>query len=362
MKNIYTVFTGISLMVGLSNQHAQAQGLQGIVVEKYYVSDAADSIDAADNFATYPLHVGSTTYRVYADLNDGYSFIQMFGNGSHPLEIHTTTSFFNDPNYGVAVYQGTSVNNTKKNTQMIDTYLTVGGVAATKMGVLKTEDTDGTIGNNDGLIANVTPAMGLPVTGTDAADGMMPGMPINPNVLGISSELDLFDQTPGSDFVTTNGTIAALGGVTGVTASNMVLLGQFTTDGIFSFKLNLQLGTPQIGGSEIFVAENPATGELTDSTLIYESTPEEPNGISYIGQKNSLSIFPNPATEFVVLKNNMKQAIGQISVFNTIGSLVLSETTQQSTQTLNVAQLSAGLYTVNINNDGHIQKLSFIKK
>lgn len=362
MKNIYTVFTGLSLMVGLTHQHAQAQGLQGIVVEKYYISDAADSIDAADNFATYPLHVGSTTYRVYADLQDGYNFIQMFGNASHPLEIHTTTSFFNDPNYGVAVYQGTSVNNTKKNTQLIDTYLTVGGVAATKMGVLKTEDTDGTIGNIDGLITNITPIMGLPVTGTDAADGMMPGTPINPNVLGISSELDLFDQTPGSDFVTTNGTIAALGGVTGVTASNMVLLGQFTTDGIFSFKLNLQLGTPQVGGSEIFVAENPETGELTDSTLIYESTPDQPNGISYIGQRNSMSLFPNPATEFVVLKNNMKQAIGQISVYNTTGSLVLSEYTQQSNLTLNVAQLAAGLYTININNDGHIQKLSFIKK
>jgi hypothetical protein len=362
MKNIYSIFTGLSLMAVVSNQQVQAQGLQGIVVEKYYVSDAADSIDAADNFATYPLHVGSTTYRVYADLQDGYSFIQMFGNAAHPLEIHTTTAFFNDPNYGVAVYQGTSVNNTKKNTQMIDTYLTVGGVAATKMGVLKTEDTDGTIGNNDGLIANVTTAMGLPVTGTDGVDGMMPGTPINPNILGISSELDLFDQTPGSDFVTNNGTIAALGGVTGVTASNMVLIGQFTTDGIFSFKLNLQLGTPQVGGSEIFVAENPENGELTDSTLIYESTPEEPNGISYIGQRNSMSIFPNPATDFVVIKNNMKQSIGQISVYNTTGSLVLSENTQQSNVSLNVAQLATGLYTVNINNDGQIQKLSFIKK
>jgi hypothetical protein len=230
------------------------------------------------------------------------------------------------------------------------------------MGVLKTEDTDGTIGNNDGLIANVTTAMGLPVTGTDGVDGMMPGTPINPNILGISSELDLFDQTPGSDFVTNNGTIAALGGVTGVTASNMVLIGQFTTDGIFSFKLNLQLGTPQVGGSEIFVAENPENGELTDSTLIYESTPEEPNGISYIGQRNSMSIFPNPATDFVVIKNNMKQSIGQISVYNTTGSLVLSENTQQSNLTLNVAQLAAGLYTVNTNNDGQIQKLSFIKK
>ena len=51
MKNIYTVLAGIGLLTALPNQKIQAQGLQGIVVEKYYVSDAADSIDAADNFA-----------------------------------------------------------------------------------------------------------------------------------------------------------------------------------------------------------------------------------------------------------------------------------------------------------------------
>lgn len=362
MKNIYTVLAGIGLLTALPIQKTQAQGLQGIVVEKYYISDAADSIDAADNFATYPLRVGSTTYRVYADLQDGYNFIQMFGNANHPMEIHTTTSFFNDPNYGVAVYQGTSVNNTKKNTQMIDTYLTVGGVAATKMGVLKSEDTDGTIGNNDGLIANFSPAMGLPVTGTDGVDGMMPGTPINPNVLGISSELDLFDQTPGSDFVITNGTIAALGGVTGVTSSNMVLLGQFTTDGIFSFKLNVQLGTPQIGGSEIYVADNPLTGELTDSTLIYESTPEEPNGITYFNENFNLALYPNPATESIVIKNNNKQTIGEMSVYNAIGNLVHQEMAQQAQVNLNIADWATGLYTVCISHNGQIQKLSFIKK
>ena len=53
-------------------------GLEGIVVEKYYVSDAADSTDAADNGAVYPLHVGSVTYRVYANLLAGYEVVQMF--------------------------------------------------------------------------------------------------------------------------------------------------------------------------------------------------------------------------------------------------------------------------------------------
>jgi hypothetical protein len=111
--------------------YSQAQnGLEGIVVEKYYVSDAADSADADANGAVYPLHVGSVTYRVYADLLPGYNFIMSLGNQNHPFKVSTTTAFYNDPNYGVSVYNGTSVNNTKKNTQLIDSYFTVGGVAA----------------------------------------------------------------------------------------------------------------------------------------------------------------------------------------------------------------------------------------
>jgi hypothetical protein len=363
MKNIYSIISGLSLMALVPAQNLSAQGLQGIVVEKYYISDAADSADAADNFATHPLHVGSTTYRVFADLQDGYNFIQMFGNASHPLEFHTTTAFYNDPNYGVPVYQGTSVLNTKKNTQMIDTYISVGGVAATKMGVLKTEDTDGTIGNNNGLIANNIPAMGLPVTGTDGVDGMMPGSPVNPNVLGISSEFDIFDQTPGSDFVSTNGAIAALGGVTGVTASNMVLLGQFTTDGIFSFKLNIQLGTPQVGGSELYVAENAGTGEFTDSTLVFESTPDNTNGITYIKGNNQLSVYPNPSTEYVVVKNNLNMNLGSISVIDAMGRKIYQQNTAQTSVEINTSSWSAGLYMIQVdNNKGHQQQIHFIKK
>jgi hypothetical protein len=113
-------------------------GLEGIVVEKYYVSDAADSTDAGDNGAMYPLHVGSVTYRVYANLLPGYKVIQLFGSPQHTMNVATTTAFYNDPNYGFKVYQGTSVNNTKKNTTLIDSYFTIGGVANGLCGVLKT--------------------------------------------------------------------------------------------------------------------------------------------------------------------------------------------------------------------------------
>lgn len=281
---------------------ANAQGLEGIIVEKFYVSDAADSTDAADNFAVSPLRIGSVTYRVYADLLPGYEVIQIFGSTDHELRFETTTDFYNDPNFGFTVYQGTSVNNTRKNTTLIDSYLTIGGVASGLLGVPKEEDTDGTIGNLQGILANADASAGLPITGVGAADGLMPGTPIVPNTLGLTTELDVFDQTAGSLFSTNSGTIAALGGMSGVTASNRVLLGQFTTSGTFSFKLNLQLGTPVAGESEVYVAENVGAGELTDSTLVFTSEEDNGGGINVLEvntKASKVSVYPNPTSELL---------------------------------------------------------------
>jgi hypothetical protein len=271
----------IAIFIGL--QSKSQLGLEGIIVETYYISDSADSADAAENFASYPLAVGSTTYRVYADLLPGYKLIQIFGTNNHPLTISTSTAFYNDPNYGFNVYQGTSVNNTKKRTTLIDSYISMGGVANGLMGVLKEEDTDGTIGNIHGLLLNNDPLAGSPIVGAGGLDGLMSGTAILPNVLGITNELDIFDQTAGANFTTTGGAIAVLGGIEGITSNNRILIGQFTTDGEFSFSLNLQIATPTPGQSQIFVAGLPQSGENYEPTLNYPATIiESPPGLEEI--------------------------------------------------------------------------------
>src|SRR5688500_8064994 len=83
-----------------------AQGLQGVVVEKYYLSNAADSTNTSNNGAVTEIHSGSVTYVVFLDMAPGYKFVQMFGNSDamsnviHPFVITTTTDFYNDPNNG----------------------------------------------------------------------------------------------------------------------------------------------------------------------------------------------------------------------------------------------------------------------
>jgi len=279
MKYFFTILLTTSL---ISIKVLSQSGLEGIVVEKYYISDSADSINASDEGATSPLIIGSTTYRVYANLLPGYRIGSIWGNASHILNFSTTTSFYNDPNYGVSTYSGTSVINTKKFTTLIDSYITIGAVAAGKIGVLKTEDTDGTIGNTSGILANNTTEMGLPIMGTSGMDGLMPGTPQIPNVLGLTTELDIFDQTPGNDFTCNSCAIAALAGVSGVTPSNHVLLGQFTTDGIFSFKLNLQVLDTILGNATNYVSDSVIAGEfpfitIFEPTLIYSSEQSSTN-------------------------------------------------------------------------------------
>ena len=279
MKYFFTILLTTSL---ISIKVFSQSGLEGIVVEKYYISDSADSINASDEGATSPLVIGSTTYRVYANLLPGYRIGSIWGSSTHTLNFSTTTTFYNDPNYGGAIYSGTSVANTKKNTTLIDSYMTIGGVATGKIGVLKTEDTDGTIGNNQGILANNTIEMGLPIMGTSGKDGLMPGTPLILNVLGLTTELDIFDQTPGNDLTCNNCVIAALAGVSGVTPSNHVLLGQFTTDGIFSFKLNLQVLDTIPGNATIYVSDSVIAGEFADltifePTLIYSSEQSSTN-------------------------------------------------------------------------------------
>src|ERR1041385_6067192 len=95
---------GISLL--LISVFSFAQGLENIIVEKYYVSNAADSVAAsAAAVAAIPpqapggLPAHSVTYRIYADLLPGYKFQGLYGELSpaHTSSITTSTSFYNHP-------------------------------------------------------------------------------------------------------------------------------------------------------------------------------------------------------------------------------------------------------------------------
>ncbi len=241
-------------------------GLESITVEKYYVSNAAD---AAGSVGTLP--VGSVTYRVYADMLPGYNLQAVYGVPGHTLLLNSSTSFFNNEDYGSTTPTGISVNNSRKNSVMIDSWFSMGGNASGKVAVLKTEDSDGALVNNTAplILQNADPSAGIAI---NVADGMINGSAPSVTFVGLNNtgngDLGVFDGTSqvGGSFNTANGSVAVLGGVVGPTVANRVLIGQFTTDGVFNFELNVQIGTPT-GGTQNFVASSPVGSEITIPSL-----------------------------------------------------------------------------------------------
>ncbi|MEO8149680.1 MAG: T9SS type A sorting domain-containing protein [Bacteroidia bacterium] len=244
--------------------YANAQnGLENIIVEKYYVSNAAD---AAGSIGTLP--VGSVTYRIYADMLPNYKFQAAYGVPGHEFRIATTTSFFNNEDRGATTPNAIGNNRLPDNTVMLDSWLSVGAASAANFGIPKSEDNGvSNIVNADGILQNNDPAAGIPLT---TQDGVIAGTPQAVTFVGLTTELDVFDATSqlGNLFSTSNGSVASLNGSFGPTSTNRVLIAQITTDGTLSFELNIQIGTPT-GGVQNFVAKNPAGSEIVLPSLTY---------------------------------------------------------------------------------------------
>ncbi len=262
------IITTILLSFFSSGYSQLVHGLEKIVVEKYYVSDSAD---AKSNSGRY-LPLGSVTYRIFVDLLPAYRFQAAYGIPGHPMQIATTTSFFNNAE-GAAIANYISSDNLQNNTLMVDSWLSVGAAAEHYIGMLKSDDTSKPLVNKDGILLNADSLSGIPIS---VRDGMVPAPTVSVVTLfGIDSALlSLFGKKnnyeKGQMFSTDNGSWASFGGSIGVHPMNRVLIAQLTTDGELSFKLNIQIGTPD-GKVENYVAENPIGNEILFPGLTFHS-------------------------------------------------------------------------------------------
>ena len=217
-------------------------------MERYYV---ADTNDIADEDGSAQLVEGAVTYRVFLDMKEGYDLQILGGFANHALTFNTTTSFFNNEDRGEA--WGDAINDIHlgKNTVAIDSWLAIGASSDAHWGVLKADDPDGSIVggvNNDGgsnsvaggLLSNDVASIGIPLT---VADGLMTSSPVPPASTYVGTPPEIFN-TGGEAYSDENFGLAVLGDVHCPTPGNKLLIGQFTTDGIFSFCLNFWLKIP----------------------------------------------------------------------------------------------------------------------
>jgi hypothetical protein len=343
-------------------------GLEGIIVEKYYISDVNDTVA---NSTDGKLPVGSVTYRVFADMLPGYKLQAVYGTPSplHELKFATNTLFFNNedrgstfPTYTKVQANGASV--------MLDSWVSVGASCAGYFGVLKTEDNGvNNAVNNSSMLQNANSLAGIPLT---VQDGLIIGTPapLAVTLVGITqTDLALIDNTNdplnGNSFVSSNGSIAALAGAVGPDpATNKVIIGQFTTDGVFTFELNLQIGTPT-GGTQQYVAANATGNEVLLSSLTYSSA----NQLSKFDLASpTFNLYPNPTEDkmSLVLYAATTTSNNNYKIYDVVGHLIyekkLGKIVANQAETIDVSIFAKGQYILELNINDVRSTKKIIKK
>lgn len=301
-------------------------GLEKIIVEKYYIAKAVDSDGSVG-----ALPVGSTTYRVYVDMLPGYRFQALYGNADHTLKINSSNSFFNNEDRGATTANAIASTQLKNNTVALDSWFSVGASAGGQFGVLKSEDNDGkNLLTLNSLLKNNEAAMGIPLTTQDGNMTVTGKQPEAVTFVGIDPSGGIFDATSqqGNSFQTNDGAISSLNGATGPTAENRVLIGQFTTNGLFTFELNIQIGTPTPGVSEKYVASNPVNGELSIPSLIL--TGNNPPIVEVTSPSNDAKLKTGVATTITANATDTDGTITSVEFFEDGKSIGVDNTAPYS--------------------------------
>ncbi|MCH2197195.1 MAG: hypothetical protein MK081_00295 [Flavobacteriales bacterium] len=195
---------------------------------------------------------GTTTYRIYAEMEDSDDIITaVFAiNGCHPLNVSSSTTFFNDPLGGI----------------------NPSGINPAFFAVFPSIEADSwvTIGIDNSTAAG---ASDVGQAATNPAD------PFGDSVGPAATGADLVMED-GAWFTLPTSASAVPSG-----PNNRILLGQFTTDGELSFNLNLQAfdGGDQVNGRIDYVhnASCEGAGSLTgfeeeNATLTFPAVIGEP--------------------------------------------------------------------------------------
>ena len=266
MKSTLISFFLIFCLFNSSYKFVYAQdGLEGIILEKFYISTKEDNSKPELSGHLAP---GSITYRIYVDLKPGYTFQAAYGTPNHELYIKSTNLFYNHVEYGAEYPNRIPLRTYSRNTSRLDSWLSVGGAGENQIGVLKTEDDTLNVFKSSGAyLKNHSKKMGISL---EVVDGMKEQYNLTfPTFYQMDSTIKGLGTITNTNTISTNnGAWASMGkGSQGVDSlSNKVLIAQLTTDGKLSYQLNLLIGTPD-GKSEKYVAHNPIEGEFTHPDL-----------------------------------------------------------------------------------------------
>ena len=92
-------------------------------------------------------------------------------------------------------------------------------------------------------------------------------------------------------------------------------------------------------------------------------TPEEVNcviSVEELSTTDHIVIYPNPASNYVIVDFKQNIQINQIKIIDTLGNVVYEIATGKNHEFIDVSKFSSGLYFISVNNSS-IQKLQIVK-
>ena len=255
----------------LANFVSAQAGLKEVFVEKYYTLGKNDYQKSNVSGAN---EKGLVTYRIYVELDSGYTLQAVYGSPSHPLKFSSTKNFYNHPGIGNTHPNVIPDKSLKKNLTILDSWISIGACAESFFAVplkYQTKAFPVVIEWEKGYFEN-TKGRDTDYSFRDAPGMIYRGSDSLPQITlyQIDESLKgLFGETAQNEILIENGAWACMG--KGASAplpyKNAILTAQLTTAGKISYQMNLVVGTPN-GKSIRYVASNPNPEELTHPTLI----------------------------------------------------------------------------------------------
>ena len=138
---------------------------------------------------------------------------------------------------------------------------------------------------------------------------------------------------------------------------------------------NLQMTTaPLVAGQDFSISATPAAGSHVQYGYSVTGINANPSqeaalGFARVGQatatvipvvKRAIAVYPNPASN--VLNITAEDTITTIQVYNTLGQQVINISPNNSTATLNVSGLKAGVYLLNTVSNNKATTTRFVKQ
>jgi len=85
-------------------------------------------------------------------------------------------------------------------------------------------------------------------------------------------------------------------------------------------------------------------------------------GLSFEKDLNSLTVYPNPSNDIVTITDGFENEFRNISIYSSIGSKVLSKSTNTNNYQLDVKELPSGVYMIVVTTDLGVQREQLVKE